>query len=153
MEKSKLGISIALFSALLFFLGITGSVLAVMIAVGYVLFIEENINLKKTAIKALVITIVLIIVSVLVMWLAQSISNVASVLLNNTRMYINSTMSDDYNNMVRFFTNMQLLPNFLNIIMRFLEILILIILGFRAYKQKSLGLNWIDRIIEKHFNT
>jgi hypothetical protein len=153
MEKSKLGISIALFSALLFFIGVMGGVLAVMIATGYVLFFEENLYLKKTTIKALVITIGFSIFSTLVMLLTQFIGSEASVLLSNTRMYVDLSMPDDYNNIVRFFTNMQFITGFFNIIMRFLEILILVMLGFRTYKQKSLGLKLIDKILDKHVHT
>jgi len=153
MEKSKLGISVALFSVLLFLIGAVGTTMssftAIVIAVGYVLFIEENLNLKKTAIKALIITIVLSLVSYFVMWLVQFLSTIFATLSGY------ASIGADYESydIVRFFSFLQAPPQFLNIIMRVLQVLILIILGFRAYRQKEIGLKWIDRILEKHFNT
>jgi len=152
MEKSKLGISIPLFSALLFFLGAAGGVLAVIIAVGYVLFLEENVNLKKTAVKALIIVITLGIVTILTNWFSASIAMVSTVILNNSRMFITLEIPNN-NGFIMFLTNLQFISNYSYYIMRIIEALILVILGFRAYKQKEIGLKWVDRIIEKHFDS
>lgn len=54
MEKSKLGISLALFSALTFLSGYFGITVLVLVA-GYTLIREENSYLKKTAVGTLVL--------------------------------------------------------------------------------------------------
>jgi len=148
MEKSKLGISISLFSAFLFFLGLAGSVVAVMIAVGYILLLEENVILKKTAIKALIITVVLSIVSSFVSLLSIFIVNGFSAIANYATM---NTDNDNYN-IYRFLQFLQSFPQLLNIIMQILKGIILVVLGFRTYRQKPIGLKWIDKILDKHFN-
>jgi len=70
MEKSKLGISVALFSALLFF-GAVGGILVIAVAAGYVLLYEESKALKKTSIKALILTIFLSVLIIVVNWLTN----------------------------------------------------------------------------------
>ena len=55
MEKSKIGISIHLFAAILFFLGAAGGALTVVVAAVYIWAFEENIDLKKMAVKALML--------------------------------------------------------------------------------------------------
>lgn len=54
MEKSKLGISIALFSALTFLTGYLG-ITAMVLVVGYILIREENMTLKKNAVGTVVL--------------------------------------------------------------------------------------------------
>ena len=53
MQKTKLGISVGLLGAVLYFTGLfSGYIVAVLIA-GYILLCEENEWLRKSAVKAL----------------------------------------------------------------------------------------------------
>lgn len=52
MQKSKLGVSVALMGAALYFLGLFSGYVALIILAGYVLLMEENVWLKKTAVKS-----------------------------------------------------------------------------------------------------
>ena len=54
MEKTKLGISVALLSALTFLSGYLGITVLVLLA-GYILIREENVYLKKTAVGTVVL--------------------------------------------------------------------------------------------------
>lgn len=54
MEKTKLGISVALTAALLYFLGLI-SPIALVVAAGYVLIAEKDQWLRKSAVQALAI--------------------------------------------------------------------------------------------------
>lgn len=54
MEKTKLGISVALFSALTFLCGYFG-ITALVLVGGYILLREENKSLKKTAVGTIVL--------------------------------------------------------------------------------------------------
>lgn len=56
MEKSKLGISVGLLAAGMYFLGMV-SVLAVVVVAGYVLLREDDAWLKRSAVKAAVLAI------------------------------------------------------------------------------------------------
>ena len=56
MEKTKLGISVSLAAALLYFLGLINMV-ALIVAVGYVLIAEKDQWLRKAAVQSLAITL------------------------------------------------------------------------------------------------
>lgn len=58
MEKTKLGISAGLLGAGLYFSGLTGT-LAVIVLAGYVLLREENPWLRRTAVKAVSIVLLM----------------------------------------------------------------------------------------------
>ena len=53
MQRTKLGISVGLLGAAICFSGLFGGYLLTGVLVGYVLLFEENIWLRKTAIKTL----------------------------------------------------------------------------------------------------
>lgn len=57
MEKTRLGISTALLGAIIFFAGMIGGLTPVLLLAGYVLLMENDAWLRKTAVKALVVTV------------------------------------------------------------------------------------------------
>jgi hypothetical protein len=167
MEKSRLGISINLFAALLYFLGATGSIIVVMIAAGYVLLCEESQNLKKTAVKALILIIFLEILIMLITWVTQLSMNIIQILnginsANNMITYMENTgrtivtgtgSSGNTNNWIYnyLYHIFSFVPSGINYIARISGILIPVIFGFSAYRQKDIKIKWIDNIIDKHF--
>ena len=75
MEKSKLGLSIRAFGAIIFLCGLLGYV-PLIVCAGYVLLAEENERLKKFAIKAVVFVGLLAVASALI----DSLDSVFSIL-------------------------------------------------------------------------
>jgi hypothetical protein len=146
MEKSKLGISLNLFAALLYFLGAV-NIFAVMMAAGYVLLLEDNGQLKKTAVKALILAVFLSVSVTLINWSANLlISGIAA--LESFITYISQNFRNFY------FANLSYnLVSIINIITRIGETLIFVICGFRAYKQIDVKINRIDRILDKHWDS
>lgn len=55
MQKTKLGISVGLLGAIIYFLGLFGGYQAVILVAGYVLLREEDIWLRKLSVKAVVL--------------------------------------------------------------------------------------------------
>uniref|UniRef100_UPI0040573EAC hypothetical protein n=1 Tax=Acetatifactor sp. TaxID=1872090 RepID=UPI0040573EAC len=55
MEKTKLGVSVGLLGAAVFFAALFGGYTTVVLVAGYILLCEENEWLKKTAVKAVVL--------------------------------------------------------------------------------------------------
>ena len=53
MEKTKLGISVGLFGAIIFAVALFGGYIPSILLVGYVLLMETNEWLRKSAVKAL----------------------------------------------------------------------------------------------------
>ena len=149
MEKTKLGLSINLFAALLYFLAISG-VLPIMIAGGYVLLLEESHQLKRTAIKALIFTILLSALVLLLTWLSQWLAMTSNIFNINISFYHFAGRIDLplHYYLIRF---LRFVPYSIDSIMRIIKILILASFGFRTYKQKDIKIKWIDNILDKHF--
>ena len=55
MQKTKLGISVGLLAAIVYFLGLFSGYVATIVLVGYILIVEDNAWLKKTSVKAVVL--------------------------------------------------------------------------------------------------
>ena len=52
MQKTKIGISAGCFGAVIYLAGVTGGLLLAAILIGYVLLVEENLWLRRCAVKA-----------------------------------------------------------------------------------------------------
>ena len=150
MEKSKLGISIGLFGALLYFIGAMGSIgiFVVALATGYILFFETSEWLKKTAVKSLIIVVFLAIAVNLITYLSSSVTYILYFL---RQLAINNDLFNPNYNMIEFFSLLQYLQMVINQLTPAVEILICVILGFRTYKQKDIKIKVLDDIINKHF--
>ncbi len=137
MQKTKLGITVALMGAALYFMGLI-NILGLVILAGYVLLFEENEWLKKSAVKAVTIVFAFALISVVV-----SFSNDIFGVINNIISWFDSS--------VRISWPLSLDSIVLNII-NALEKLILIILGFKAFSQSSLSIGPIDKVVNKNMN-
>ncbi|MHC1695905.1 MAG: hypothetical protein AB9835_11705 [Eubacteriales bacterium] len=150
MEKSKLGISIALFSALLYLMGASG-VFVMALAVGYVLLFEESDILKRIAVKALILTLFLMLLTSAINLLSMMLSPVLNATYNY---YLQNSIYNSASAYSPIALNyiIQYIPNIINGIAQFIEIIIFIVFGLRAYKQRDIKIKWIDNILNKHFN-
>ena len=137
MQKSKLGISVGLLCAALYFSYLFGNILIPVAIIAYILIVEENIWLKKSAVKSLVIYAVLSIVLPYVISLIPDILvNVFNVYLRNTRVF---------NIIYHIF---EFFGNILYIVRRFAYI----ILGVLALKQSTIKLPVVDNFINKYMD-
>ena len=134
MEKSKLGISVALFGAALFFTGFLGVTPLVLLA-GYVLLFEQDIWLKKTAVKAALIVIffnILLYCVNLVGYVPAAINNLWGV-FGGTFRY------NGFNNLLGLCRN----------IINFVQVGLLLLCGFSALNKESFKIGFIDKIVNK----
>jgi len=135
MEKTKLGISVGLLGAILYFTGMFNFIVLILL-VGYVLIFETNEWLRKSALKAVMVVIVFSIVSTLI-----GISNNILSILNTPLSLIRIPFRLSWP-----FGIDSILLNILSIA----EKLLLLLLGFKAFSQGSLSLGPIDNIIDKN---
>ena len=63
MQKTKLGISVGLMGALAYFGSLFGGYIVALLIFGYILLVEENPWLRKTAVKTLVLLVTFSIIS------------------------------------------------------------------------------------------
>ncbi len=138
MEKTKLGISVGLFGALLYAVGLWGGYFLIIAAAAYVLIREESAWLKQTAVKALALTFLFPLISVVIGVIPDLVSLVANVM----------SLFDKFFNMEIVIEIENILRNILNIV----EYVIFILLGVLALGKKTVRLPLVDAAVEKHVN-
>lgn len=135
MQKTKLGISVGMMGAALYFLGYVNFLCLVILA-GYVLLFESNEWLKRTAVKAVAIVIGFSLISLVV-----GFGNDIFSTLNGILSWFD--VSD------RLSWPAKLDTIILNTA-EAAEKLILLILGIKAFKQSSFTVKPIDNVINKN---
>lgn len=137
MQKTKLGISVGLLGALIYIMGLINT-LGLIIIIGYVLLAEDNLWLKKTAVKALIITIGFSLISVLISS-GNNVFNIFNTILGWTKLYFRF----DYP-----FGIEVILRNVLSLV----QTLLMLVLGFVALKEGSVKLGFVDDMINKNMD-
>jgi len=137
--KAKLGISIGLLGAAVYFLALFDGFLALTLLAGYILLFEENEWLKKAAVKAFVILVgvaALRAVIALIPDLIGFINNLIGIF--GKSFYIGP------------------LTSFISMIDSALYIgrkVILILLGLQALTMNTMAIGPVDKLIDKHMKS
>ncbi len=135
MEKTKLGISIGLMGAAVYFTGILNYIALIFIA-GYILLFEENNWLKKSAVKAVVIFVTFSIIPVC-FGFVSNVFDFVNYLINGFGGRLN----------LGWPLNIEIL---VNIASQFIRNTLLFILGFMAISQGSIPVKPIDKFVDRH---
>lgn len=136
MQKTKLGITVGLLGAIVYFSGIFGGYQVLILISGYVLLCEENVWLRKVCVKAMVLllTFSIVITAIgLIPDMFDWISSVIGILNINFSFSIISRL-------VRVITSA------LSIIRTGLFLL----LGLQALSQGDVRVGFIDKLVDKH---
>ena len=136
MEKTKLGISVGLMGALLYALGLFGGYFLTVAAVVYVLWREESVWLKQTAVKALALTFLFPVISLAIGVIPDLVGLVQSVM----------NLFDEFFSMEVVLEIEAILRSILNI----LEYVVFILLGVMALGKKTVRVPLVDSLVEKH---
>lgn len=134
MQKTKLGISVGLTGAALYFLGAISFIPAFLLA-GYVLLFEENDWLKKAAVKMISVVVVMGILSMCV-GLVQDAFGIVSLALNWVK-FIDFKVPLNLDRMILY-------------VIGFMENALLLLMGFRALSMGTVKSGYFDKIITKH---
>ena len=135
--KTRFGISVGLTGAAIFLSGLFGGYLLTFVLAGYVLLFEENMWLKKTAIKACVLMIMF------------SLLNAFVGLVPSTMSFINNIC-----NLFDGSFNSKVVQDIVEIIQRglsIIETIVFIVLGIKAMGQGTIAIPVVDNLINKHF--
>jgi len=135
MEKTKIGISIGLLGAALYFIAIINIVPLVVIA-GYVLLFEENAWLKRVAVKAVCVVIFFAIFTALINLVSNSYNLIVDI----------SALFGDSINIAQFHRVMNILRTVISVV----QVIVLLMLGFSALKQGNVKFGPVDNTINKH---
>lgn len=139
MEKTKLGISVALMGALVFLSGYFGITVLVLVG-GYIFLKEESRTLKKYVVYTLVFYLVFFAVTTLL----GLVSNVLNVVNVNSWIYSVHVLSTIYS----FVRNCIAM---LNSVISIVETLVFGLLAVGALLRKEIKLAVLDKFVDKHF--
>lgn len=135
MQKTKLGITVGLMGAALYFIGLI-NFFGLIILSGYVILFETNEWLKRSAVKAVAIVVGFSLVSI-VIGLGDDVFDVLNGILSWFK--VPSVLAWPFN-----------LDSIIVNAINALEKLILITLGFKAFSQSSISVGPIDKVVNKN---
>lgn len=138
MLKTKLGISIALVGAAMYFLGALSFIPAVLLA-GYVLIAEQNEWLKRQAAKMIGVVVLFGVLSIAVGW----IDDVVSVL---------NIIVHWFDKDVRYLSVPANLTSLCQYIISLVKEILLIAMGIAALSMKGVKLGVVDKQLDKYMN-
>lgn len=136
MQKTKLGISVGMLGAGLYFMGLFSGYMVTVLLAGYVLLCEENEWLKKAAVKAISVMVLFSFVSAIIN------------LIPNAMSFIDSIVSMFGGNFyIAFISN---LINAVVTALNVIEKLLLLGLGVKALNQGTIAVPVVDGLINKY---
>lgn len=139
MEKSRLGISVGLVAAILYFMGLI-NVLGLVILAGYVLICENSVWLKKAAVKAVLLYAAFAMISV-VMGIVGDIFGLINVPI--------SWITNLFHGTFRLGWPFSL-DRVINYILSIVKAILFLGMGFMSLKGKEVPFGPLDKAIEKH---
>ena len=136
MQKTKLGISVGMLGAVLYFMGIFSGYLLVAILAAYVLLYEENGWLKQSAVRAVAILVIFSFGITLVKLIPDAMDFVDDIV----------TIFGGHFRIVMISNVASVIVSALNLI----EKLLLLCLGVKALRQESISVPIIDTLLDKY---
>lgn len=135
MQKTKLGVTVGLLGAAVYFMGLI-SIIALVLLVGYVLLFETNEWLKRSAVKAVTIVVAFTLVSV-VFGFGNDVFGVINGILSWFGLSFQLAWPFNLNSIA---------IDGINAIQK----LVLVVSGLKALYQGSLPVSFIDRVVDRN---
>lgn len=136
MQKTKLGISVGLLGAITYFAGLFGGYVVAILVFGYIMLVEDNPWLRKTAVKAIILLVTFSALSAVIGLVPDFIS------------FINSIF-----NIFNEYLSLSLVTKILAVITGALGIVktvVFLLLGIKALNQGTLLIPVVDDITNKN---
>lgn len=132
--KTKLGVSVGILAAATYFLGFFSGYTVLTLLVGYILLFEQDSFLRKSAVKAMAISIIFSVVYALVGF----IPNLMEILNDLIGIFGGYFYPSFISNAISFLQNM----------INLLEKVVMLILGVMAIGQKTINIAPIDKLVD-----
>ena len=139
MEKTKLGISVGMLAAIMYFSTAVVGYLALLVVGGYILFVEKTEWLKKCVIKAVVLMLLYSLISTVIGVIPQFLSfgSGEEVLFGSYYLYLTSAY--------------QIVAVVL-VVLNFMRIGLFLALGGKALREKTITIPIVDRFINAYMD-
>ncbi len=138
--KTRLGISVGMLGAALYFAGLFGGFVALTILAGYTLLVEENEWVKKTAVKAFLLLVAFSLLKTLIGLIPDAIG------VFDKFVYIFSTefsLASSLSVVIK-------IVSFLTAGLDFIKVVLFLILGLKALNQSTVKIGAVDGTVTKH---
>lgn len=136
MQKTKLGISVGLFGAAVYFMGLFGGYLVMILLAGYALLFEQNEWLRKSVVKAVVLAVCFSLLTALINLIPDAISFIGDIASAfNASVYLPRVRS-----IIEAITDA----------LAIIEKVLLIVLGVKALNQSTITIPVVDKLINKY---
>ncbi len=139
MQKTRLGISVGLLGAITYFACYFGGYIAAILLFGYILLVENNVWLRKTAVKAMILTIAFSLLPRLIELIPDLLGFIGSFF----------SLFDGYFN----YSIVSKIIVILTTAIGLLKAVLFILLGIKALNQGSINLPVIDDMTNKNTPT
>lgn len=134
--KTKLGVSVGLLAAAMYFACLFSTYVPMLLVAGYVLLCEEDQWLRKTVVKAFAFSIAFSILTTVIGFIPD--------LLN---------IGNDFLNIFRKSTKYSSTPEIINVITEIISLIedvFFLLLGFLALKKQTIKIGFIDKFVDAH---
>lgn len=138
MQKTKLGVSVGLLGAAVYFSGLFGEYIPAILIAGYVLLFEENEWLKKACVKAVAVMMSISVVIALLGLIPDCLGWISS-LLSIFEVYFSASIVNSIINVI---------TDALSII----RTVLLLVLGVKALNQATINVPVVDNLVNKYMN-
>ena len=136
MQKTKLGISVGLMGAIAYFAGLFSGYLVAILIFGYIMLVEDNPWLRKTAVKSVVLLVSFSLISAVVGLIPDFVSFIYSIV-----------------NVFGGHISLSVITNIVSVITSALGILktvVFIALGLKAMTQGTVNIPVVDSVTDKN---
>ena len=136
MQKTRLGITVGLMGFITYLVCYFGGFIPAILLFGYILLVENNQWLRKTAVKALLLTVAFSLLSALIEFIPNIISFIGSIV--------------DIFNGSFYLTIVSKIVAVLNNAIGLIKTVLFIVLGIKALSQGSITVPVIDDLTNKN---
>lgn len=136
MQKTKLGVTVGLLGAAVYFSALFASYIPVIMIAGYILLAEENEWLRKAVIKAVVLLMSIEVFLAIVSLIPDALS------------WINSLISI-FNGALNY-TIVSTLVNIISKAVDIIRTVLFLLLGIKAFNQGTITIPFVDNLINKY---
>lgn len=137
MQKTKTGLSVGLMAAIVYFTGLfSNGLLVAVILAGYILLFEENVWLKKSAVKAVMVIILFTTLAVVINLIPDLISMISNIVAAFEGSFTIRPLA--------------YIISAITIVINIIEKILLIVLGAKALKQSTIPVPIVNKMIEKY---
>lgn len=136
MQKTKLGISVGLMGAIAYFAGLFSGYLVAVLIFGYIMLVEDNPWLRKTAVKSIVLLVTFSALSAVIGLIPDFISLINTIF-----------------NVFGSYFSLSVVTNILAVITSAFSILktvVFLVLGLKALNQGTLTIPVVDNMTNKN---